>query len=268
MTAALVNWVLKPFNFDVFCTGKKFLVFNLVSRDLKIKYRRSFLGFFWTILHPLGLCGIYYLVFKMFLKIQIPHYVAFILSGVIPWTFFSTSVIEGTETLQGNSGLLTKVPIPTQVFPFVACVTNLITLFFALPILATVSLSSGVYLGWDLLYLPVLCSLLFLIAYSLALILSVVYVYLRDLKHAIGLLLQIWFYATPILYGLEMVPENLRWITFLNPVGGLFICFHSVFMGEALSINYLLIGVAWALAFYFCAILVQKRFARTAVELL
>lgn len=268
MVLATVSRFLKPFDFDLFCTGKKFLIFNLVSRDLKIKYRRSFLGFFWTILHPLGLCGIYYLVFQVVLKIGIPNYVIFIISGVIPWTFFSTSIIEGTDTLIGNASLLTKVPVPPQTFPLVACLTNFITFFLAIPIMISVGLASGVNYGTELLFIPILSLILFSFAHSLSLILSVAYVYLRDLKHAIGLLIQVWFYATPILYKPEMIPSHLQFFIYINPLGGLFCSFHRVFLGEWPLAQELGISALWALGFYFLALFVQIKAAKRALEFL
>jgi ABC-type polysaccharide/polyol phosphate export permease len=260
--------LIRPFNFDLFCTGKKFLIFNLVSRDLKIKYRRSFLGFLWTVLHPLVLCGIYYFIFHEILQVKIPNYVIFILSGVIPWTFFSTSVIEGTETLIGNAPLLTKVPILPQTFPFVACLTNFITFLLAMPIVFSFGLILGVSYSLQLLYLPILAVILFSMAYSLTLILSVAYVYLRDLKHALGLLMQIWFYATPILYKSEMIPQKFQGFLYINPLGGLFACFHRLFLGDNLVLREILISIAWAAIFYLLAIAVQVKKAKRALEYL
>lgn len=268
MAESFCSFFIRPFNFDIFCTGKKFLVFNLVSRDLKIKYRRSFFGFFWTILHPLGLCGIYYIVFKQILNVNIPHYVPFILSGVIPWTFFSSTVIEGTETLAGNSGLVTKVPIPTQVFPLVACITNFITFVLALPIVIAFGIYSGVTLGPSLLWLPVLSLTLFMMAHSLALIFSVLYVYLRDLKHAISLVMQVWFYATPIIYRAEMIPSSLKSLLYWNPVGILFMSFHEIMLGQSLPTSHVLLSFAWALIFFFLALYVQIKHSKNAVEFL
>ena len=268
MGLSFVSCLIKPFDFDVFCTGKKFLIFNLVSRDLKIKYRRSFLGFFWTILHPLALCGIYYLVFQVFLKITVPNYVIFILSGVIPWTFFSTSIIEGTDTLLGNASLLTKVPVPPQTFPLVACLTNFITFMLAIPIVIGFGLASGISYGVQLIWLPAISLILFAFAHSLSLILSVAYVHLRDLKHAIGLMIQVWFYATPILYRPEMVPKHLQFLIHLNPLGGLFCSFHRVFLGEWPLASELGTSALWAFALYFLALLVQIKTAKRALEFL
>ncbi len=237
---------------DVFCLGKKFLVFNLVSRDLIIKYRRSFLGFFWTILHPLALVGIFYVVFKVILKISIPHYITFLLSGIIPWTFFSISIIEGTETLNGNSALLTKVPVPPQVFPLVACITNFVTFWLAQPILLGTAFFSGVQIQTSILLLPLLGLILFMMAHSLSLILSVAYIHLKDLKHAISLIMQIWFYATPVLYSPELIPSKYLHLVGWNPVGRLFVCFHKVFLGQYLILSDVLISILWALVFFVC----------------
>jgi ABC-type polysaccharide/polyol phosphate export permease len=266
--SAVINFFIRPLNFDIFCTGKKFLVFNLVSRDLKIKYRRSFFGFFWTILHPLALSGMFYLIFKVIFKASVPHYVPFILSGVIPWTFFSASVVEGTEVLRANAGLLTKVPIPTQVFPFVVCSSNFVTFILSLPVVFTFSLLTGVEFHATAFYLPILCANLFLCAHSISLILSVLYVYLRDLKHAIGLLMQLLFYATPIVYQVEMIPERLRGFLYLNPVGNLFANFHKVFTGEEISEQSVFVSLGWALILLLLGIETQRRFSRDAVELL
>lgn len=266
--SAVIDLFIRPLNFDIFCTGKKFLVFNLVSRDLKIKYRRSFLGFFWTILHPLALSGMFYLVFKVVFKASIPHYVPFILSGVIPWAFFSASVQEGTEVLRANASLLTKVPIPTQVFPIVVCTSNFITFLLSLPVIFAFSLFSGVHFQFSALYLPVLCLTLFICAHSFTLILCVLYVYLRDLKHAIGLLMQLLFYGTPIVYQVDMIPERFRTLLYWNPVGVLFANFHRVFTGASISAGDVTVSVCWALILLVIGIETQRRFSRQAVELL
>ena len=257
---AIIDFFIRPLNFDIFCTGKKFLVFNLVSRDLKIKYRRSFFGFFWTILHPLALSGMFYVIFKVIFKANIPHYVPFILSGVIPWTFFSASVIEGTEVLRANAPLLTKVPIPPQVFPIVVCSGNFITFLLSLPVLIGFSFMSGVPFQTSALYLPVLCINLFICAHSFALILSVLYVYFRDLKHAIGLLMQLLFYATPIVYQVEMIPEKFKGFLYLNPIGNLFANFHRVFIGETIDFSSItfLAGAHWFLIHVWCSISNQR----------
>ena len=217
--------------FDAFCLNKKFLVYNLVNRNLKVKYRRSFLGFFWTILSPLGISTIYYFVFKVVMRIDRPHYLPFILCGVLPWTFFAQSLGEATESIVGNHGLISKIPVPIQVFPYVVSITNFSTLLFALPIIIALAWLSGVHLSLGtLLVFPFFLSLL-IIGYALGTILAILYVYLRDLKHAIGLILQIWFYATPIIYDKTMIPDRYKFILYINPVGATFVGIQESVLG-------------------------------------
>jgi ABC-type polysaccharide/polyol phosphate export permease len=217
--------------FDAFCLNKKFLVYNLVNRNLKIKYRRSFLGFFWTILSPLAISFIYYFVFKVVLKVERPHYLPFILCGVLPWSFFSQSLSEATESIVGNHGLISKIPVPIQVFPYVVSITNFSTLLFSLPIIILLAWLSGITPSLiTLMIIPYFLSLL-IISYALGTILAIIYVYLRDLKHAIGLILQIWFYATPIIYDKTMIPEKYKFILYLNPVGASFVGIQESILG-------------------------------------
>src|SRR3954462_3483713 len=161
---AILNF--RPMGVDFFCLGKKFLVFNLVSRNLKIKYRRSVLGVFWTLLSPLAMAFIYFFVFQVVLKVKIDHYAVFILTGVLPWSFFGVTTMEGLDSILGNGSLISKVPVPTQGFPFVVSVTNLVTLVLSLPVLMGAALLSRVDIGWPILLFPFYLAALFLIAYS------------------------------------------------------------------------------------------------------
>ncbi len=260
MVNALSKATQAALGFDAFCLNKKFLVFNLVNRNLKIKYRRSFLGFFWTILSPLATSMIYYFVFKVILKVDRPHYLPFILCGVMPWSFFAQSITEATESIVNNQGLISKIPVPLQAFPLVVSITNFSTLLFALPIILLLAWTSGVTPSLNtLLVLPYFLALL-LISYALGTVLAVAYVYLRDLKHALGLLLQIWFYATPIIYDKNMIPEKYKFILVLNPVGSIFVGIQESVLGVAGNTTMALLGTLfWTL---FSLLLLRLTFNR------
>ena len=239
--------------FDAFCLKKKFLVYNLVERNLKIKYRRSLLGFFWTILSPIALACIYYFVFKVILKTSREHYLSFILSGVLPWAFFAQSISESTDSIVGNQHLISKIPIPVHVFPYVVILTNFSTLTLALPVIVGSTLLDGATLGLQILWLPYFVACLLLMSYGIGAILAVLYVYLRDLKHAIGLVLQIWFYATPILYDPSMVPEKYQWIQSLNPVASTFAGLQgSLLSGDLHFVSLATTSLGWSVAILAC----------------
>lgn len=231
---------------ELFCLHKKFLVYNLVNRNLKIKYRRSALGFFWTLLIPISQAAIYYLVFQKILKVQIEHYVPFILSGVMFWTFFSNTLSEGMESLLNNSALLTKIPIPLQTFPWVAALSHAVNLALATPVIALAMLVNGLPLTPAFLLVPVLLAQITIIAFSIGVVLSLVMVFFRDLRYVLALVLQVWMYATPVIFHESMIPDSLKWILWVNPIGLIFPSLHQIVLrGEAPDIATLAATTGW-----------------------
>ena len=259
--------LFQPFGTDIFCLGKKFLVFNMVSRNIKIKYRRSILGLFWTLLNPMALAAIYYFVFKVILKIQVPHYLVFILSGVLSWNFFAGTLVEGMESIVGNFGLVSKVPVPLQIFPYVGAITNLVTLFFALPILVGAAIISKATIGPSIVLLLFYWGALFFIGYGFSLLMAILFVYFRDLRHIMGIVVQLWFYGTPVIYNETMVPEKFRWILALNPLGYVFSGIHEVLVeGRWPPTGQLLIVCAWVTLMLALTLIIQKHFTTAVVE--
>lgn len=259
----------KLMGIDIFCLNKKYLVFNMIQRNLKVKYRRSILGVFWTLLAPLSLCSIYFFVFQLVLRVSTPHYLASIVCSILLWNFFAQSVAEGMESLLTNSGLITKIPVPLQVFPYVGVLTNVVTLLISFPLMICVSVVSEVSLGTSLFAVPIIFLSVAISAYAVALSMAIAYVYLHDLKHLSSLILQFWFYATPVLYESALVPTSFRWLLYLNPVGGPFIGMKDIFVrGEWPSIEVFALTVMWPVVLLLVSILYFKVKAPQAPELL
>jgi ABC-type polysaccharide/polyol phosphate export permease len=258
---------LSPFDFDIFCVYKKFLIFNLVSRHIKVKYRKSILGLFWTLLVPAGVAGTYYFVFKIILNVQIPNYLAFIIIGILPWTFFSQTVMECMESIVGNVELITKVPIPIQAFPLSGALTNLTTLILAVPVILGAAILSGAPLGASILLLPIYLFILFMLAYFIGLSLAIIFIYLRDLRHVLTVGMQLWFYASPVLYHERMIPEHLQSLLYLNPVGLLFVGLHQIVLENGWpSKETLLVPFLWVLISMAFTITLYKQLGQKAVE--
>lgn len=258
---------IRFFGVDLFCLGKKFLVYNLVARNLKVKYRRSAFGILWTLLNPIGMALVYYLVFKVIFQIQVPHYLPYIVCGILLWSFFSQTVLEGLETLVANWGIITKVPIPIQVFPFVGSVTNLVTLTLSFPVLFGVLWFSGISVATQIVLLPYFVLVLFGIAYALSALMSMFYIYLRDLKHAMSIVMQVWFYATPVLYQESMIPEGWRWVVYVNPVGAIFSGVRdSLLWGRWPGLEIVAASAFWCVFFLSIALAFNKRFSGGIVE--
>lgn len=238
-----------PFGFDIFCVRHKFLIYNLVGRNLKVRYRQSVLGILWTVLLPLLNAAILFVVFRYVIKIKIPHYLVYLISGTLPWAFFLTSLSDGMESLRGHASLISKIPLPLQIFPLVTVITGFVNLLFAIPIVILAMLLTGLVPTWAMLCLPFILVLFFATAYGFALITSFTVVYVEDLRHLVSVVMQIWFYATPIVYEAKMIPPELGWIVYANPVCALFISLRTVLIeGVVPPLALLATSTAWAVA--------------------
>jgi ABC-type polysaccharide/polyol phosphate export permease len=205
-----------------------------VSRNLKIKYRQSFGGMLWTLLIPLCTTAVYYFVFKFYMKIQVEHYLGLIISGIIPWIFFSGSLSAGTETLVLNASILSKVPVKPNVFPMTENLTQFINSFLGLPVVFGAILLDGVSPSPVWLLYPVFLLPLLLISYSITYLLSLAYVFFRDLRHFLNVALQMLFYLTPVIYPHNMVPERYRIFLALNPIASFFVISQDILINGRL----------------------------------
>ncbi len=205
------------------------LIWNLVARELKARYRGSVFGFLWTFLNPLILMGIYTLVFSYYFRFEMPNYSAFLFSGLIPWMWFSSSVIQGVNSVVAGGSLITKVMFPPQVLPAVSVLSNMMNFIFTLPLLFVFLFIFKVKLGSALIALPVIILVQLIFTHSIVLIISALNVHFRDLQHIVGNLVTFLFFVTPIIYPLEQVPERLKKIVLLNPVAPLSIAYQDVF---------------------------------------
>ena len=258
-----------PFR-EFFCLHRKFLLYNFLARNLKLKYRRSMFGFLWTLLIPLSQVGIYYFVYKVVLHIAIPNYISFIMSGILPWTFFTSSITESLESLVSAHYLLVNAPVPIQIFPASATYTNFINFAVSTPlILALVWLDLGVPPGPPALWMVPLAGLLFVFTYALGFLLATLFVYFRDMKHLIGLITQLWLFVTPVLYRADMMPERFRWVLWLNPLSGFFISLRQILLSrEAPDTAQVLAFAGWTVTTLLVAELVRLSAGRRVVEII
>ncbi len=203
------------------------LTLTLVGRELKARYRGSVLGFFWSLVNPLLLLGVYTFVFGWVFrspqgKLADP-YALFLVTGLFPWVWVSTSLLEGTVSLIANAGLIRKAVFPAEVLPTVSVIANLVHLLLAVPVIVG-ALVVGRRLGypvagWSSLLLPVVIGLQIPLVEGLALGLSAMNAHFKDVKDLLANVLTLMFFVTPILYPLEAVTiEWVRWpLEWLNP---------------------------------------------------
>ena len=225
------------------------LIWALALKELKLRYKRSVLGFLWALLNPLLLMLVTTLVFSTLLGGGIPHYAIFVLSMILPWTFFSQSLSYAAESVVGNGDLLKKVRVAKLIFPLAAVASNMINLLLSLIPLVLIVLVMGhpFYVTW--LYLPVPLLALTILTVGATFFFATANVYYRDVAHILQVVLQVWFYITPILYDINLFPAHYRWIFKLNPLG-------FVMNGFRLSVYYGILPTAQSIiASFVCAFL-------------
>jgi homopolymeric O-antigen transport system permease protein len=209
------------------------LIQSLVARELKARYRGSILGVVWSFVNPLLLLLIYSFVFTVVLPGAHPRelepFGLFLFCGILPWTWFSSSLLESANVLIAGGNLIKKVLFPAEVLPIVVVLAGLVHFCLGLPILAAFLLYYHVALSaTDLLWFPVIVSIQLVLTLGLALLVSALTVHFRDVKDLLANLLTLWFFATPIIYPLTQAPERVRRLLNLNPFTHLAVAYQEV----------------------------------------
>jgi ABC-type polysaccharide/polyol phosphate export permease len=194
------------------------LIWALALKELKIRYKRSVLGFMWALLNPALLMVVLTLVFSSVMRFPIPHYSIFLLSVLLPWTFFSQALSYAVEAIVTNGDLIKKVSVPKLVFPMAAIVSNLINLLLSLIPLALLVPIMRHPFHWTWIYLPVPLLALTIFTMGATFFFAAANVYYRDVSHILQVVLSAWFYVTPIIYPLDFIPAKYQWIFKLNPL--------------------------------------------------
>ena len=195
----------------------KNLVYNLVARDLKVKYKGSILGFFWSLLNPLIMLIVYTVAFKYIIKIRVKDFPIFFLCAFLPWSFLSLSLSMAVSSIKDNANLVKKVYFPREILPLSIVLSNLVQFLLTFIILIPALFVFKVKLGLPLLLLPLI--IIFQLAFTLGLayILAALNVFFSDVKHLLEIFLQIWFWLTPIIYPTSFVPQRFQSLYRLNP---------------------------------------------------
>lgn len=203
------------------------LVRHLVGRDLRHKYKGSTFGFAWSLANPLLLAAIYTLAFEYIVRIQVPRFPLYLLSGLLPWTFFGGALLAATSSIVDGAPLVRKVAFPRLVLPVAAISTLFVQ--FALTYLVILPLAAWWTGGLSLSMLAVIPALLLQLAFTvgLGLLLATAYVHARDTRHLAEVAVQLWFWLTPIVYAADMVPRKVAAVLALNPMAHFVAIYHA-----------------------------------------
>lgn len=206
------------------------LLRSLVDRDMKLMYKRSALGIAWTLISPLLQLLVFIFVFQLIIKIDIPQYSSYVFTGLLVWNWFQSCLFQATGVIISSRPLIRQPGFPTAILPVVVVTTGLIHFVLALPILVIFLLIDGVKLTPLVLLLPLLQLIQFAITVAFSYFLAALNVTFRDTQHTLGVLLQLFFYLTPVFYELGSIPAKYWYIYGLNPMVHIVTAYRQILM--------------------------------------
>lgn len=225
------------------------LVRQFVSRAIKTRYKRSVLGVLWTMLNPLLTMVVLSLVFSQLFRFSIENYPIYVLSGLVMWIFFSTSTSSAMGEMLWSGSLLGRIYVPKSVFSVAAVGTGLVNLLLSLIPLFLIAIVLQVEITPAILVMPLSILLLATFTLGVGLLLSTAVVYFADMMPVYDVILIIWMYTTPIIYSLDIVPEQVRWLFYLNPLYYMITIFRDpIYNGTIPPLNIWLIAAGFSLA--------------------
>jgi ABC-2 type transport system permease protein len=240
----------------------------LTTRDLRVRYSTSFLGYFWSILDPLVMAGIYWFVFTQVFNRGVGHepYIVFLLSGLLPWMWFTGSVSDATRAFTSEAKLVRSTTIPRTIWVARQVLSKGIEFVASIPVLAIFAIVSGAVLHWEAVYALLAIVIQAVLTLGLGLIVAPLVVFFRDLERAIKLGLRFAFYASPIIYGLKDLPAGLQTVGAFNPLSGIISLYRAAFFPEQL--NWFDVGISAAMSVVIFAIgmLVFRRTIRAVLK--
>ena len=244
------------------------LLYFLTLRDIKVRYKQTVMGLAWVIIQPLATMLIFTLVFNRFVRLDagaLP-YPLFALSGLLLWLFFANAVTNSTHSLVSNANLITKVYFPRMFIPAASVGAGLVDLAVAFLLLVALYIYYGVALTLNLLLVPLFIILMALLALGVGLLSAAMTVKYRDLRHALPFIIQLWMFASPVIYPASVVPVQWKWLLLINPVAGIIEGFRASLTGHSFDWLQVSISAAITFALLVFSVYIFRRFEDTFAD--
>ena len=238
------------------------LVLELVRRELRVRYRRSFIGFSWTMLQPLLMMTVFHVAFSSIFRFEVDNYPVYVLAGLLFWNFFSQSIVGSMSSLRANSRLIQKLPVPKSVFPLSVVLSGIVNLTSALLPLFVILVVTGHPLRPSLLFLPVAVAIAALFTLGVGLLLAPLAVFFSDIVELAMVTLQLLMFMTPIMYPMSIVPPRWHWLVRFNPVRSILEVFRDpIYYGKVPPLSHLSVAVGLALIAFTLGVICFRRLA-------
>ena len=208
------------------------LLYLLVLKDIKVRYKSSVLGYFWAIANPFAFAFVYWVAFKFIMRVQMENYSIFLIAGLFPWLWLSNGITQATCSYRDNSSLIKRVNLSRAILPLSNLMQEMAHFLFALPVIVIfLVLSNGHALHWSWLWqIPLMTVAQLAFIYPVALIFAVANVYVRDIEYLVKIGFSLLFFVTPMVYSIEIIPVTYREYFALNPLYALIECWRAVFL--------------------------------------
>lgn len=238
----------------------RWLLQQLVSRDLTVKYKRSVLGYLWSLLNPLMMMIVLSAVFSHIFRFSIENFPIYLLCGQVLFTFFSESTSMAMSSIIQGAGLIKKVYVPKYILPLSKILSSFVNLMYSLIAVVIILIFYKIQIHWTILLFPIPLIYLFLMSLGMGLMLSVAATYFRDVIYLYGILIQAWTYFTPLFYPIDMVSESIQFFIRLNPMYQIITYFRDIVMyGKIPTLQTNLICIAYSVAFLLIGVLVFRK---------
>ena len=240
----------------------------LATRDLRVRYSTSALGYFWSILDPLVMAGIYWFVFTQVFDrtVGVQPYIVFLLSALLPWTWFTGAVSDTTRAFIKEAKLVRSTKIPRTIWVVSLVMSKGIEFVASLPVLALFVVVMGATVNPNILFFPLAILMQGVLTVGVGLIVAPLVVFFRDLERAVKLGLRFLFYASPIIYGVTDLPDGLHFWAAFNPLSGIFSLYRSAFFPEQLDWFMVAVSAGMSIVILCVGLLVFKRSIRSVLK--
>jgi lipopolysaccharide transport system permease protein len=245
------------------------LLLVLTQKDLKVRYKSSILGYLWSVAHPLAFAVVFYIAFKVIVKIPVENYALFLICGLFPWQWFANSLNAAPMIFLGNAPLIKKVNFPSNLLPFTLVLQDMIHFVLAIPVIILFLLFAGKTpsLSWFI-GIPVLIVAQLSLVYGICLMIASLNLFFRDLERLTTIFTTILFYVTPVFYSETMIPQKFQVVVKLNPLAPLVISWRNLLLEGTLRPEMLLLSMIYGIVFFAFGFFVYRKLSWRFAEVL
>lgn len=238
-----------------------------IKKEIRGKYKGAWLGVIWSYLNPLLMLVVYSVVFSKIMRIEIPNYMMFLFTALIPWTFFITTVSQGSLSIVSNGNILKKVYFPREIIPISVVTSNVINFLISCIIMFFFIIVTGLGFSYYIVFFPVILLAQYMLLLGITFVLSALTVYARDIEHIISVVLMFLFYGTPIVYSIDMVPESMKLLITLNPMTPIINSYRDIlFYHQLPNIKELILIITISFISFWLGLLIFRKLERNFAE--